>query len=379
MPAPRPFVAPGDSRRWVTLRLDFSWLPVSALLLWWTATTTLPAGLPGRPAAFYWLLAVGVSVGHLASVVLHELFHSVGASRYGMADGVVLVYPFGGVRDRLLVAGGAEADFLVALTGPVTSATLAFLLLVTGESTPSGSLARLLLGHLAALNGLLAAVNLVPAFPLDAGRALRAALWAGRGDFIWATAVSSRLGSACGLAAIGLGILVILGDGAPVLGLGLLLAGFVVRAAAAQTLRQLMTRASLAGVPVRNLMNENPVTVQRALSISALAQDFIYKHQLSMLPVVDGDRLLGYVTARSVKATPRDEWSRQSIGTIVLPFSSDNTVAPETDAVEALDKMARTGHTRLMVVEHGRLAGVVALQDLAQTLPAAALPDSDGA
>jgi CBS domain-containing protein len=242
---------------------------------------------------------------------------------------------------------------------------------------PPGGLARPLLGHLAALNGLLAAVNLVPAFPLDAGRALRAVLWVVRGDFVWATSVSSRLGGACGLLTIGLGILVILGNGTPVLGLALLLAGFVVRAAAAQTLRQSVTRASLAGVPVRDFMDENPVTVQRALSISALAQDFIYKHQLSMLPVVDGDRLLGYVTARSVKETPRDEWSRQSIGTIVLPFSSDNTVTPETDAVEALDKMARTGTTRLMVVEQGRLAGVVGLQDLAQSLRASALPDSD--
>ena len=94
------------------------------------------------------------------------------------------------------------------------------------------------------------------------------------------------------------------------------------------------------------------------------------------LPVVDGDRLLGYVTARHVKQLPRDEWARQTIGSIVVPFSTENTVSPETDAVEALDKMTRTGNTRLMVVEQGRLAGVIGLQDLAQSLQSSPLPES---
>lgn len=377
MPNPQPRLAVGHSGRTLTFRLDFSWLPVGALLLWWTASTTLPAGLGERPTGFYWLMALVLLIGYLVSVILHELSHMLVARRYGTASDAVLIYPFGGVRDQDTLSGGAEGDFLVALSGPVTSATAAFLLLVLSEAATPGTLPRVLLGHLAALNGVLAAINLLPAYPLDAGRALRAVLWALRGDLGWATSLSSRLGSAFGLASIALGILVILSNGAPVLGIALLLLGFVVRTAAAQTYRQLVTRSSLSGVPVRDFMNENPITVQRALSISSLADDFIYKHHLSMLPVVDGDKLIGYVTARTIKEMPRDEWARQSIGTIVLPFSKDNTVTPETDAVEALDKMTRSGNTRLMVIEQGRLAGVVALQDLAQSLHAAPLPGPD--
>jgi CBS domain-containing protein len=180
--------------------------------------------------------------------------------------------------------------------------------------------------------------------------------------------VASRVGGLIGLTAVALGILVILGDGAPVAGLTILLFGFTLRTAAVQSHRHLIARSSLAGLPVRRFMDENPITVQRALSITSLAEDFIYKHHLSMLPVVDGDRLLGYVTAERVRELPRDEWSRQSIGTIILPFSSENTVTPETDAVEALDKMTSNGSTRLMVVDQGRLAGVVALNDLARSL-----------
>jgi CBS domain-containing protein len=119
-------------------------------------------------------------------------------------------------------------------------------------------------------------------------------------------------------------------------------------------------------------MDENPITVQRALSIAALAEDFIYKHQLKMLPVVDGDRLMGYVTAQRVKELPREEWSRQSIGTIALPFSAETTVGPDTEAIEALDKMTRSGLSRLMVVDQERLAGTVSLQALLGASPVAA-------
>ena len=185
------------------------------------------------------------------------------------------------------------------------------------------------------------------------------------------------MGSASGLVAIALGILVILSNGAPVGGIALLLFGFVLRSAAAQSHRHLVTRSSLEGVPVRHFMDDHPIAVQRVLSIDSLAEDFIYKHHLSMLPVVDGDRLLGYVTARRVKQLPRDEWARQTIGSIVVPFSNENTVSPDSDAIEALDKMTHTGISRLMVVEQGRLAGIIGLQDLAQGLHSSPLPDSD--
>lgn len=351
-------------RRVLTFRLDFSWLPAIALLAWWAATSSLPASLPGRPAAMYWLMALVLVIGLLLSVVLHELAHTLVARRYGPAAGPALVFPFGAVRDRDAGCRTPETDLLVALTGPVASAVLALALLLGAEIAAEGTPQRALTTHLALLNALLTGINLVPAFPLDAGRALRATLWALKGDLGWATSTSSRLGSGFGLGMIVAGILVILGNDAPVMGLALLLAGFVLRSAAGSSYQHLMTRSSLAGIPVRQLMDDKPITVQRALSISSLVDDFIYEHQLKMLPVVDGERLLGYVTAQHVKELPREEWSRQSIGTIVVPLSSDDTVSPDTDAMEALDKMTRTGNTRLMVVEGGELAGMLALHDL---------------
>lgn len=363
-----------DSGRAITFRLDFSWLPTVALVAWWAATAALPADLPGRPATIYWLMALVVVIGLLISVIVHELAHTAAARRYGRGAEPALVFPFGAARDRDAGCRTPDTDLLVALTGPVASAVLALALLIGAELARAESPQASLLTCLALLNGLLAGVNLLPAFPLDGGRVLRSVLWALRGDLVWATTTSARLGSAAGLAAIVLGILVVLGDGSPIAGIALLLFGFMLRSAAGSTHQHLLTRSSLAGIPVRQLMDDKPITVQRALSISALVDDFIYEHQLKMLPVVDGERLLGYVTAQRVKELPPEEWSRQSIGTIVVPFSSENTVSPDTDAIEALDKMTRTGNTRLMVVEGGRLAGTLALNDLLGRLGTQPLP-----
>lgn len=367
---PRSSQARSIDRPAMALRLDISWLPTALLIGWWLGSETLPAGLPGLAAPFHWLLAAGLLAAMVVSVVVHETAHSLVILRYGLPIPPGRLYPFGGVPQRDAGTGGPEAEFVSAVAGPAISLITAFCLLVAAEATPEGSVIGVVLAHLAAINAVVGALNLVPAFPLDGGRALRSLLWLLNGDFGWATTVSARLGSGLGLGLAAFGIFLILSNGSPVGGLTTLLLGITLRSAATTSYRHLQTRRSLGNVPVRQLMDENPIAVQRALSVSSLVEDFIYKHQLKMLPVVDGDRLLGYVTAQRVKQVPREEWSRQSIGTIAVPFSSADTVGPETAASEALDKMTLTGMSRLMVVDNERLAGTIALQDLLRSLQA---------
>ena len=352
-------------------RLDFSWLPFTALLLWWLGTTAVPDRLPQQTVTAHWLLTGLLTVGFLVSVLFHELVHAALARRLGLEPEKIRLYPFGGLRQRDAAAGGAETEFMIALSGPVASATLTFLLVVSAALAEPGGIQQAVLNLLALFNGALTFLNLVPAFPLDAGRALRSALWALRGDFEWATAVASSLGGIAGVACITLGVFVILGNGAPAVGMMLLLIGLMLRRAVRTSYRHRLTRDALRGVEVAQLMDTNPITVQRAVPVDSLADDFIYRHQLKMLPVVDGDRLMGYVNEQQVKRLPREEWQRQSIGTIVLPASSDNTVSPSTGALEALDVMTRHGHSRLLVVDSGRLAGVIGLQDILERLQTA--------
>jgi CBS domain-containing protein len=219
-------------------------------------------------------------------------------------------------------------------------------------------------GLLGVLNATLALFNLAPAFPLDGGRMLRAVLWGWSGNLRRATRIASGIGSGFGLLLVGLGLLSTV-RGNQVSGLWFFLLGLFVRNAAQASYQQLLLRRALEGEPVSRFMKTDPVTVPRAISVLDLVQGYVYKHHHKMFPVVDdGGRLLGCVTTRQVRALPRDEWDRQTVGSLAERCTPENTVGADTDAMQALATMSRTGASRLMVVDGDRLLGILSLKDL---------------
>jgi predicted transcriptional regulator len=146
------------------------------------------------------------------------------------------------------------------------------------------------------------------------------------------------------------------------------LIGMFLRNAAKGSFRQLLLRRNLEGETVRRFMHPDPIAVPRAISVDELVEQYIYRYHYKLFPVVDDDRLIGCVTTHQVKELPREEWARQTVGSIATPCSPDNTVGPETDALEALGLMSRSGTSRLMVVENGRLVGIITLKDLLKFL-----------
>jgi CBS domain-containing protein len=223
------------------------------------------------------------------------------------------------------------------------------------------------LGYLGLLNGALALLNLLPAFPLDGGRLLRAILWGWRGNLRQATQVSAGIGSGLGLLLIGLGVVSVL-NGA-IFGVWIFVLGLFTRNAATASYQQLLLRRTLEGEPVSRFMHPDPVTVPRAISVLELVQGYIYRYHFKMFPVVDdAGRLLGCVTSRHVRSLPREDWDRQTVGALAERCSPENTVQANTDAMEALSRMSRTGASRLMVVEGDRLLGILSLKDLLRFL-----------
>jgi CBS domain-containing protein len=217
--------------------------------------------------------------------------------------------------------------------------------------------------YLGVINVVLAVFNMVPAFPLDGGRVLRSALWQWKKSLRWATRVTSSVGNAFGWFLIFLGGFTLI-QGGFIAGLWWILIGMFVRGAAQMSYQQLLLRRALEGEPVSRFMADQPVTVSRSVPVSELVEEYIYRYHHKMYPVVDHDRLMGCVTTREVKELPREEWSRQSVGSIARDCDDDNTVSPDDDAMAALAKMRRSGVSRLMVVDGDRLVGVLALKDL---------------
>lgn len=352
------------------VKVELSWLVLAILITWSLARDILPSNNPGLPGATYWWMGIASAVALFASIIFHELCHSLVARRYGLPITGITLFIFGGVAEMEGEPPSARSEFLMALAGPLSSALLGLgfygLHLWTIDLEWPISITGVL-GYLGSINGSLAAFNLLPAFPLDGGRVLRSILWGWKRNLRWATRLASRIGSAFGIAQMALGAVYLL-LGNFVGGLWMLLIGMFLRNASQASYRQLFVREAFQGELVQRFMKPDPVTVSPSISIQQLVDDYVYTHHFKMYPVVEGATLIGCVSTRAIAEIPRDEWAQRTVGTLVRECSIHNTISPTADAMEALSTMSRTRNSRLLVVDGDQLVGVITLKDLLQFL-----------
>ena len=360
------------ARRWTLLRLfgfeirfDLTWLILFALVIWTLSAGYFPEAYGHLSQGTYLWMAVIGAIGLIASIVIHELSHSLVARRFGMRISGITLFAFGGAAELEDEPPTAWAEFLMAAAGPAMSLVLALVFwLIAGAlagtaPTPFVAVVR----YLAGINVILAIFNCVPAFPLDGGRMLRAALWGWRGDVRWATRIASNLGGAFGVGLIVLGIVTALG-GNLVGGMWYALIGLFVRAAAASAYQQLVTREVLGHVSLASLMTRDPVTASPETSIADLVDHYFLARNLKLVPVVANGAVVGVVDVRAAKAVPRQEWESRRIADIMTPLSPESTIQLGADAAAALAQMQRTAQTRLLVMDGTRLAGILSLSDI---------------
>jgi Zn-dependent protease len=307
------------------------------------------------------------AIGLFFSIVVHELSHSLVAGHFGMPIHGITLFLFGGVAEMKKEPPSPRAEFMVAIAGPLSSIVMAAVFYMIAHIAQNAGWSEAIYGvvkYLAWINGILAVFNLVPAFPLDGGRILRAALWGWKNDLRWATRIASGISSGFGLFLIFMGILKFFG-GNFIGGMWWFFIGMFLRSAAKMSYSQLLVRKALQGEPVGRFMKKDPVTVPPSTTVEELVEDFIYHHQFKMFPVVEaGDRLWGCITMKQVKEIPREEWRSRTAGEIAIGCSSENSIDSQADAMDALAQMTRTGSSRLMVTEGNRLAGIISLKDM---------------
>lgn len=353
------------------VRADFSWIFIALLLIWTLSSGFFPTVYEGLSSATYWWMGIAATIGFFACLLLHELAHSLVARRYGMTISGIKLWLFGGVAEMQDEPPTARAELHMAAAGPVMSYLLGGVLFglafaADGLGAPQGVYG--VLRYVATMNLILATFNLLPAFPLDGGRIFRALLWGRRGGNLRrATRLASRVGSYLGLALIAVGIYFFF-QGNFIGGLWWALIGMFVRAAAAGSYQQLLTRRVLAGEHVRRFMTEAPATIPPWLTIERFVDEYVHTFHHDFYPVTEHGRILGCVSLKETHKFPREEWAQHTVAEIATACTPDNTVRPEEDAMKVLALMRRTGNTRLMVTEGGRLLGVIALKDLMEFL-----------
>ncbi|MDE1151980.1 MAG: site-2 protease family protein [Micavibrio sp.] len=349
------------------VKADASWLFLSILIVWTLTTKFYPAVYPLHSSQVYQMMAFATLIGILASIIAHEVAHAIIAEYYHMPIESITLFIFGGVAELKGEPSHPKGEFLMALAGPAMSVMMG-LFFWAAESLyqlylqPGAS--SHVLGYLGNMNMIIAAFNMAPAFPLDGGRALRAAIWHFKNNMVLATRIASSLGAffAYGLLAYAIYRIVWFDDAVQGIWAGLL--GLFMHGAGTYAVRQTENRSILGAEKVTRFMHGQIVSVSPDITITELVDNYVYKHYQKIFPVVDKGILVGIITLKAVLALDRSKWSWLHVASVMEKPDGQNTVEPETSAADALDMMQKSRKDSLLITRDGEFMGVVALRDL---------------
>lgn len=353
------------------VKLDLSWLLLALLISWSLGAGVFPQAYPGFSVIVYAWMGIAVAIGVFFSIVFHEFSHSLVARHFGTPIRGITLFIFGGVAELEQEPPSPKSEFLIAIAGPISSFVLAYAFwmieaLATARHWPAPVVG--VTDTMALINLTVAVFNLVPAFPLDGGRMLRAALWQRKGDLRSATFIASQIGRAFGLALMFLGVIAFV-RGNLIGGMWWFLIGIFVRAAAAASYQQIIVSELFKDEPVSQFMRRDPVTVPPSISIDEWLDEYVYQHHFKMYPVVDGSNLLGCISVDAIKTLPRGDRGKRKVGELLQPCSAANTIPADMSTTKLLaDIVQPKTQSRYMVVDNGRLVGMISLKDLLELI-----------
>lgn len=348
-----------------------SWFVVFALVAWTFADGYLMQLYPELSPITAWTLGGIGALLLFASLLLHELGHAVTARRKGMNITSITLFIFGGVAALEDEPETAAAELEMALAGPAVSFVLAALFyLVAGPLLQLGTPAYIVDGltYLAVVNAVIALFNLVPAYPLDGGRVLRAFAWKNTDDVRKATRIVTTSGHIVAGILFGLGVLRLFG-GAIIGGIWLILIAFFLNAGARSGYVQSVLREVLAGRTVSDIMEREIVTVPMNLNLRQAVDQYFMHYRYDSFPVVnEEDDLIGMISLDNVKDVPREEWEDTRVSDAVDEDVLRFALEPGEPADEVLKSMQKAKSGRLPVVDHKEPIGIVTRRDLIDVL-----------
>jgi len=307
-----------------------------------------------------------------ASILLHELAHSWTARAKGIEVRGITLFLFGGVTQADLDTEDASDELVIAAVGPLTSLVIAAVL--WGIAATTSGLTAFAAGQLGWINLALAVFNLVPGFPLDGGRILRAAIWRSRGDVVAATRIATRAGQLIGYLLIGLGLLELFAYGALIGGLWLAAIGWFLAQSAQAAFLHLRVRRMLEHVPAwRFIGTAEVVELPADLTLQDAVDHYFMRHDHGAFPVRDGADIIGILPMAAVRRIPRADWTVRRVRDAAIPLSEACTVSRTTSMDVVLEKMDLdendgNGSHRVVVMDGDQVAGIITSRDLVRWL-----------
>ncbi len=357
-PHPQPVTAmPGALRLGQVAGFDiyvhWSWLIIFWLLTWSLAVGYLPDVYPGWSTGQRWVVGAVTSLLFFASVLVHELAHSVLARGRGLPVHSITLFVFGGVSMLGGEARRAKDEFWIAIVGPLTSfvvAAVAFAVWLVARALEA-EVVRAMAGYLASINLSVGIFNLLPGFPLDGGRVLRSLVWGVRRSLVEATRIASNVGKGIAALLVALGILMVFLGGLG--GLWLVFIGWFLWNAAESSYQQLVMQRSFEGLSIAPVIERTVPRVAPDVLLRQLAHDYILKQNrraFFVAPAEEGD-IQGLITLSDLQKVPDEEWDRISVYRAMTPRDRLITITPRTDALAALEIMAEHNIAQLVVID----------------------------
>ena len=351
----------------IPLRLNYTWFIIFALV---TYSLVLYSADQPYPIGQRIILGILTSLLFFASIITHELAHSILAIHNNIPVKEITLFVFGGVSQITKEATRPRAELLIAIVGPLTSLALAgifyglHLLLAATQQILAASLMQ----WLALINVLLAVFNLIPGFPLDGGRIFRALVWQRTHDYHRATRIATKVGQGIAYAFIAGGIALIFALGLWLNGMWLILIGWFLSDAARVSYQQVLLRDALTGLTVRQLTDYSCPLIPPHMNLTDLVQQHILPTGRSCFLISWGAELEGMVTLQQIKKVPRSRWAITSVQDIMTSASKLKVAYADQDILSVLQEMNGESANHIPVMEAGKVIGVINWEDIARFL-----------
>lgn len=350
----------------IPIVVDTSWLVIFFLIVFffWADLVDAqgrglmdPLGDPGR-----WTAALFGAFLFFGSVLVHELSHSVVAVRRGISVRRIRLFVFGGVSEIESEAANPQDEFMITIAGPASSFVLGGLFLGLAALVGDRTVLDHLFARLGGINLLLGGFNLLPGFPLDGGRVLRSIVWKTTGDYGRATQIAGNGGRIVAAVMIAIGVISVFlrGDFG---GLWWIVLGWFLFQAAGAALTQLTLQQGLKGVVAAQLMTRTPLAVDGRLTLQQVFDEHFMANNVSTFPVLLEGRVRGLISLKQLGEVPRNRWDEVLVSETMQVLQPEDAVGADTPAEEVLAKLSGIGQ-RVVVVEDGRLVGVVTASDI---------------
>ncbi|MFO8079856.1 MAG: site-2 protease family protein [Armatimonadota bacterium] len=350
----------------INIEIHFTWLIIFGLILW-VVTQEIAGAAPEVSGTNLWITATITTLLFFVCLVLHELSHSVMANHLGADVSRITLFVFGGVSQLKKEPDSPSDEFKVAIVGPLTSVFLAgvfYVLAIAMDTIGVPDVWVTASNWVAYINLALAIFNMLPGFPLDGGRVLRAILWGAWDSLDRATRVASTVGQFFGYAMIGLGFLGLIAGGWG--GLWLVALGWLLSSAAAGSYRRLQLQQTLGDVYVHDLMSSPVQTIPADTSLEDAADQYFMTARFTAFGVEQDDEIIGIVRMEDLQEIPRDEWGTTTVAEAMRELDRETmTINSDEEAVEAMMQMAEHDLGRLLITDQSdQVIGIISQTDI---------------